>query len=273
MNLVIHITDGPDAGRRFPVTAKGLRIGSSTDCELSLGDRSVAPHAATLMHEQGRLTVYPVGDVQLAIAGRTVDSRGSDWQRGQFLAVGNCQLQLLEEQHLPEPAPAGTAVPTEQALPIAAGEPVNSSAPAKPKSDLPQYALIGVILLAAVGIVLLPDDVPLGSSRKASVSLPEVLQELKDVPRQPPGSQPTLAEIRDQLWAGYRSAASPELAQAHFARAMEMLMMRATDVNREDDFNANEDGSPGNLRAPVRFDTEVEYRIYDFLRGKLGESR
>jgi hypothetical protein len=279
MKLAVEFVSAEGSVVVLPLGSRVMRVGSSAESELRLNLPAVTPHAASLVNADGQVTVYPANGV-VRSGGAAIDSSGVRWKLGEAIAIDACELTLVESR-AEAAAPVAVHRRTQKVVESDSATP-RDLPKLKAGSDMGQYLLIGLLIVGAVGVVLIPEpsaDSPAKEGPKVTVS--DVLAELEKVDPKTDEKQPSLRRVREQILAAFRSAQSPPEARRHYATAMSLLLARALPLvtsagepTARSTGNAHADSSaPGEdaYEAPVQFATELEFKLYNFLRIKLAQ--
>jgi len=162
--LEIRVTGGPLKGRRFSVSADGIRLGRSSSCEISIPDPALSRNHCLFETRDGGLWVTDlasangtiVNDVQL----------GPDSQRlqlGDVVFVGDSVLQVVSAgEKAPKPAPTQVSESTLPVIDLGLGggpSPEGEVARDEAKPPWARYVLWAIALLsvlAAAALIILP---------------------------------------------------------------------------------------------------------------------
>lgn len=91
--FILEIVEGPDAGKRFPLSSGSILIGRQEDCELALDDLKVSRRHATLCCRDGQFHLDDLGSTNgTYVNGRRVGR--TKISPGDRITIGNSVLEL-----------------------------------------------------------------------------------------------------------------------------------------------------------------------------------
>src|SRR3954468_2148580 len=75
----ITVTDGPDAGRAFPLSDDLVHIGRGADNQVVLSDGALAEHQASIVRRQGRYAIYSPAAGAVQVEGNDIPAERWVW--------------------------------------------------------------------------------------------------------------------------------------------------------------------------------------------------
>lgn len=172
----LRVDTGISAGTRFWIDRPVLRIGSDPQCDICLPSTELAPHALTLEFRDGSYRVYNRSASPVYVGASSVESGTSAaWRDGETIHLPGDLRVSMEVSGDPRPVPRADASRDDgledAALPLSfegadADDADKSRAKTSSKSSLVQMAVIGVCVLALVGLLTMKN----GGGEKAAAA-------------------------------------------------------------------------------------------------------
>lgn len=109
----ITVTDGPDAGRAFPLSDDLVHIGRGADNQVVLSDAALAEHQASIVRRQGRFAIYSPAAGSVQVDGNEIPAERWVWlPRTAQIHLGVQTILRLDTHETPVPgAPDSTPTP------------------------------------------------------------------------------------------------------------------------------------------------------------------
>ncbi|MFO1094420.1 MAG: FHA domain-containing protein [Planctomycetaceae bacterium] len=108
----ITVTDGPDAGRAFPLSEDLVHIGRGADNQVVLSDGALAEHQASIVRRQGRFAIYSPAAGAVQVEGNDIPAERWVWlPRTAVIQLGVETILRLDCHETPAPG-AADSTPT-----------------------------------------------------------------------------------------------------------------------------------------------------------------
>lgn len=108
----ITVTDGPDAGRAFPLSEDLVHIGRGADNQVVLSDGALAEHQASIVRRQGRYAIYSPSAGAVQVEGNDIPAERWVWlPKTAVINLGAQTILRLDSYETPAPG-AADSTPT-----------------------------------------------------------------------------------------------------------------------------------------------------------------